>query len=86
MDSLRVRWVPLLQSFQRLGAFASGTHPPVDGVTVLGLLRPIRPLPRSLEFRPGSPLSYCPLSVSFLGKLPVFTMADSNSMLEVACC
>ena len=36
MDSLRVRWVPLLQSFQRLGAFALGTHPPVDGVTVLG--------------------------------------------------
>ena len=81
MDSLRVRWVPLLQSFRRLGAFASGTHPHVDGVTVLGLLRPIGHLPRSLEFRPGSPLSYCPLSFPFLGQLPVFTMADSNRML-----
>jgi hypothetical protein len=81
VDSLRVRWVPLLQSFQRLGAFASGTHPPVDGVTVLGLLRPIRHFPKSLEFRPGSPLSYCPLSFPFLGKLPVFTMKGSNGML-----
>jgi hypothetical protein len=29
MDSLRVRWVPLLQSFQRLGAFAFSPHPGV---------------------------------------------------------
>ena len=29
MDSLRVRWVPLLQSFRRLGAFAFSSHPGV---------------------------------------------------------
>jgi len=81
VDSLRVRWVPLLRSFHRLGAFAFSPHPGVHGFPVLRLLRPIRHLPRSLEFRPGSPLSYCPLSFPFLGQLPVFTMADSNRML-----
>ena len=29
MDSLRVRWVPLFPSFQRLGAFAFSPHPGV---------------------------------------------------------
>jgi hypothetical protein len=86
VDSLRVRWIPLFQSFRRLGAFAMGPHPRVDGVTVLRLLRPIRHFPRSLGFRPGSPLSYGPLPFAFLGKLPVFSMEDSSGMMKVACC
>ena len=31
VDSLRVRWVPLFPSFQRLGAFALSPHPGVRG-------------------------------------------------------
>ena len=58
----------------------------MDGVTVLRLLRPIRHFPRALEFRPGSPLSYCPPSLASLRKLPVFSVVDSNGMMEVACC
>ena len=53
---------------------------------VLRLRRPIRHFPWSLGFRPGSPLSYCPLPFAFLGKLPVFRIEDSSSMIEVACC
>ena len=87
-----MRWVlgsptPLCPpSFQRRGAFAKGSMPRVDGVTVLRLLRPIRHFPRSSEFPPGSPLSSCPLSFAFLGKLPVFGVEDSSRMMEVACC
>ena len=58
----------------------------MDGVTVLRLLRPIRHFPRSSGFHPGSPLSYCPLSLAFLRKLPVFGVEDSNGMMKVACC
>ena len=41
--------------FQRLGAFAMGTTPRVDGVTVLRLLCPIRLSVRPLAFRWGLP-------------------------------
>ncbi len=40
--SLRVHWVPLFPSSQRLGAFAFSSHPGVHGFPVLRLLRPIR--------------------------------------------
>ena len=92
VDSFRVRWVlcsptPLCPPyFHRRGAFAKGSVPHVDGVTVLRLRRPIRHFPRSLAFHPGSPLSYCPLSFAFLRKLPVCSVEDSSSMMEVACC
>ena len=42
MYSLRVRWVPLLQSFRRLGAFAFSPHPGVPSFPGLRLLCPIR--------------------------------------------
>src|SRR4030095_14423024 len=42
VDSLRVRWVPLFPSSQRLGAFAFSPHPGVHGFPVLRLLCPIR--------------------------------------------
>lgn len=41
VDSLCVRWVPLLQSCQRLGAFAMEQMPRVHGFPVRRLLRPI---------------------------------------------
>jgi hypothetical protein len=91
VDSLRVRWVLCSPTtlctpyFQRLGAFAKGNIPRVDGVTVRRLLRPIRHFPRSSEFHPGSPPSYCPLSFAFLRKLPVFSVEDSSRMMKVAC-
>ena len=65
MDSLRVRWVPLLQSFQRLGAFASGTHPHVHGFTVLRLLCPIR-LPKGI----GVSSRVSPFLLSTLLRIP----------------
>jgi len=55
VDSLRVRWVPLLQSFHRLGAFAMGPHPRVHGFPVRRLLCPIRLCVRALAFRWGLP-------------------------------
>src|SRR5215813_8917555 len=42
VDSLRVRWVPLFPSFQRLGAFAISPHPGVPSFPGLRLLCPIR--------------------------------------------
>ena len=42
VDSLRVRWVPLVPSFQRLGAFAISPHPGVPSFPGLRLLCPIR--------------------------------------------
>jgi len=63
-----------------------GSIPRVSGFPGLRLLRPIRHFPRALEFRPGSPLSYCPPSFTSLRKLPVFSVVDSNGMMEVACC
>src|SRR3989475_8140873 len=42
VDSLRVRWVPLFPSFQRLGAFAFSPHPGVPSFPGLRLLCPFR--------------------------------------------
>jgi hypothetical protein len=42
VDSLRVRWVPLFPSFQRLGAFAISPHPGVPSFPGLRLLCPLR--------------------------------------------
>ena len=55
VDSLRVRWVPLFPSFQRLGAFAISPHPGVRGFPTLRLLCPIRLFLRALAFRWGLP-------------------------------
>ena len=55
VDSLRVRWVPLFPSFQRLGAFAFSPHPGVPSFPGLRLLCPIRLLLRALAFRWGLP-------------------------------
>ena len=53
--SLRVHWVPLFPSSQRLGAFAMGTHPRAHSFPVLRLLCLIRLCLRALEFRWGLP-------------------------------
>ena len=55
VDSLRVRWVPLFPSSQRLGAFALSPHPGVPSFPGLRLLCPIRLLVRALAFRWGLP-------------------------------
>jgi hypothetical protein len=55
VDSLRVRWVPLFPSFQRLGAFAVSPRPGVRGFPTLGLLCPIRLFLRALACRWGLP-------------------------------
>jgi hypothetical protein len=55
VDSLRVRWVPLCPSFQRLEAFAVSPHPGVRGFPTRGLLCPIRLFLRALAFRWGLP-------------------------------
>jgi hypothetical protein len=53
--SLRVHWVPLVPSSQRLGAFAVSPHPGVHGFPVRRLLCPIRLFVRALAFRWGLP-------------------------------
>ena len=84
--SLRIRVIlPHAPELPRLGAFAMGPHPRVDGFPVRRLLRPIRHLPGTLAFRPGSPPSYCLLAFAFLGRFPVFSLEDSNGTLQVAC-
>jgi len=83
--SLRIREVPLFRSFRRLGAFAFSPHPGVHGFPVLRLLRPIRHFLRHWGFV-GVSLTYFPLPFTSFQKLPVFTVEDSNRMLEVACC
>src|SRR4030095_7994386 len=50
VDSLRVRWIPLVRSFRRLGAFAMGQMPRVHGFPVRRLLRPIRHFLRHRSF------------------------------------
>src|SRR5215831_2874226 len=55
VDSLRVRWVPLFPSSQRLGAFAVSPHPGVRGFPTCRLLCPIRLCWRALAFRWGLP-------------------------------
>ncbi len=85
MVSLRMREVPLFRSFRKRGAFAFRPHPGVHGFPVLRLLRPIRHFLRHWGFV-GVSLPYFPLPFASFRKLPVFTMEDSNRMLEVACC
>src|SRR4029450_11470378 len=63
VDSLRVRWVPLVQSFRRLGAFAMSPHPRVDSVPVLRLLCPIRLSPQVSSFRETLPSHYFPTAL-----------------------
>ena len=63
MDSLRVRWVPLLQSFHRLGAFAMGPHPRVHGFPVLRLLCPFRLSPMASNFHEAFPPHYFPTAL-----------------------
>jgi hypothetical protein len=53
--SLRVHWVPLFPSSQRLGAFAISPHPGVPSFPGLRLLCPIRLFLRALAFRWGLP-------------------------------
>jgi hypothetical protein len=55
VDSSRVRWIPLLPSSQRLGAFAIRPSPAVHGFPVLRLLCPFRLFVRALAFRWGLP-------------------------------
>jgi len=78
--SLRVHWVPLFPSSQRLGAFAFSAHPGVHGFPVLRLLRPIRHFLKHRGFG-GVSLTYSPLPFASFRKLPVFTVEDSNRML-----
>jgi hypothetical protein len=55
VDSLRVRWVPLVPSFQRRGAFALSPRPGVPSFPGLRLLCPCRLFLRALAFRWGLP-------------------------------
>ena len=64
VDSLRVRWIPLLQSFHRLGAFAMGTHPRVHGFPVRRLLCPIRLSPGASSIRETFPSHYFPTALT----------------------
>ena len=73
VDSFRVRWVPLVQSFRRLGAFALSPHPGVRGFPTLRLLCPIRLLMRHQSFV-GLSLPYSPPSFASIMRSPVFTM------------
>src|SRR5256885_1854754 len=83
VDSLRVRWGPLLQSFHRRGAFAMGSLPRVHGFPGLRLLCPIRLFLRALAFRWGLPCLR-PTRLALPQKSPVVAMSDSNKMAEVA--
>ena len=73
VDSFRVRWVPLVQSFRRLGAFALGQMPRVHGFPVRRLLRPLRHFLRHWSFVRVS-LTYFPPSFASIMRSPVFTM------------
>jgi hypothetical protein len=85
VDSLRVRWVPLFPSFQRLGAFAIRPYPGVPRFSGLRLLCPLRLLcgHRALRWALASLLS---TALRIPHRSPVFTMKDSSRMLEVAWC
>jgi len=80
VDSLRVRWVPLFPSFQRLGAFAISPRPGVPSFPGLRLLCPIRLLWGHRDFRWA--LAYL-LSTALCipHRSPGFTMKDSSRML-----
>jgi hypothetical protein len=69
VDSLRVRWVPLVRSFRRLGAFALGQMPRVHGFPVRRLLRPLRHFLRHWSFVRVS-LTYFPPSFASSESFP----------------
>ena len=69
VDSSRVRWVPLVRSFRRLGAFAMGQMPRVHGFPVRRLLRPIRHCLRHRSFV-GLSLTYFPPSFASSDSFP----------------
>src|SRR5262249_8336620 len=80
--ALRVRRLPLVQSFRRLGAFAISPYPGVRGFPALRLLRPFRHSSRALVFRESvRPSPYFPSTFASLRELPVFNKQDSNDML-----
>jgi hypothetical protein len=54
VDSSRVRWVPLLRSFRKLGAFTFSPHPGVLSFPECRLLCPIRLSPQASGFALGS--------------------------------
>jgi len=66
VDSLRVHWVPLFPSSQRLGAFAISPYPGVHGFPVLRLLCPIRLSPEASSFRETFPSHYFPTALCIL--------------------
>ena len=55
VDSLRVRCIPWLQSFHRLGAFACSPHPGVHSLPGCRLLCPIRLASLASSFRETFP-------------------------------
>jgi len=61
--SLRVHWVPLVPSSQRLGAFAVSPYPGVRGFPTLRLLCPIRLSPEASSFREAFPPHYFPTAL-----------------------
>ena len=61
--SLRVHWVPLFPSSQRLGAFAVSPHPGVHGFPVLRLRCPIRLSPVASRIREAFPPHYFPTAL-----------------------
>jgi hypothetical protein len=61
VDSSRVRWVPLLRSFRKLGAFTFSPHPGVLSFPECRLLCPIHLSPQASGFALGS---RCPPSTS----------------------
>jgi hypothetical protein len=73
VDSLRVRCVPLFQSFRRLGAFAVSPHPGVRGFPTCRLLRPIRLPMKASAFHTALAFLLPPALASFL-RSPVFPM------------
>ena len=64
--SLRVHWVPLFPSSQRLGAFAIIPHPGVHGFPVRRLLCPIRLSPEASSFREAFPPHDFPTALSIV--------------------
>ena len=73
MDSLRVRSVPLLRSFQRLGAFAFSPRPGAHGFPVFRLLCPFRLPMKASEFHTALAFLLPPSLPSFM-RSPVFPM------------
>ena len=63
-----------------------GSMPRVSGFPGLRLRRPIRHSSQASGCRPGSPPSSCPPPFTSSEQLPVFSMADANAMMAVACC